>query len=117
MADVVMILKRTPYGYVNAAEVVRHAMGAVVNEMEVEMVLVDGGVLLAKKGQDDTVSGMMGLEPALRDCLDMGIPVYADERSLEIRCIAREDLVEGVKPAGEKEIAGVITNSRTTIMF
>jgi len=117
MADVAMILKRAPYGCVNAAEAVRHAMGAVVNEMSVDMVLVDGGVLLAKKGQDDAGTGLTGLEGPLKDCLEMEIPVYVDEGSLEARGLAAEDLVEGVKRADCSEIARLLKEARTTIIF
>ena len=59
MAAIAMILKRSPYGDINAAEAVRHALGAVTGELNVDLILVDGGVLLAKKGQDDTGTGSL----------------------------------------------------------
>jgi tRNA 2-thiouridine synthesizing protein D len=117
MADVAMILKRSPYGCVNAAEAIRHAMGAVVNEMSVDMVLVDGGVLLAKKGQDGAGTGLTGLEGPLKDCLEMEIPVYVDEGSLEAQGLAEEDLVEGVKRTDGSKIARLLKDARTTIIF
>jgi hypothetical protein len=75
MANVAMILKRSPYGDINAAEAVRHALGAVSFEISVNLILVDGGVLLAKKGQDDSGTGFTNLEATLKDCLDMGVVV------------------------------------------
>jgi len=117
MADVAMIVQHVPYGTVNAAEAVRHALGAVVNELSVDMLLVDGGVLLAKKGQNDAGTGLTGLEATLRDCLDMGIPVYADESSLVSQHITRDDLVEGVQPVSGSDIAGIIKSARSTILF
>ena len=51
MGNIAMILKRSPYGDINAAEAVRHALGAVSFEMSVDLILLDGGVLLAKKGR------------------------------------------------------------------
>lgn len=117
MADVAMIVQHVPYGTVHAAEAVRHALGAVVNELTVDMLLVDGGVLLAKKGQDVAGSGLTGLEETLRDCLDMGIPVYADALSLLSQRITRDDLVEGVQPASGVEIAGIIKSAKSTILF
>src|SRR3990170_4134957 len=105
MEKISMILKRSPYGDINAAEAVRHALGAVSFEMSVDLILMDGGVLLAKKGQDDTGTGFTNLEGALKDCLEMGVSVYADTASLKAQRIASDDLVESVKLVGSKEIA------------
>jgi predicted peroxiredoxin len=117
MADVAMMLKRSPYGDINAAEAVRHALGAVSFEINVDLILVDGGVLLAKKGQDDTGTGFANLEGVLKDCLDMGVSVYADIASLKARDVASNDIVENVKVVGVKEIAGLIKESKSTMIF
>jgi predicted peroxiredoxin len=117
MAAVAMILKRSPYGDINAAEAVRHALGAVSFEMSVDLILVDGGVLLAKKGQDDTGTGFTNLESTLKDCLEMGVSVYADIVSLKTQRIAAHDLVESVKLVGGKEIAGLVKEAKTTMIF
>ena len=117
MADVAMILKRSPYGDINAAEAVRHALGAASFEMSADLILMDGGVLLAKKGQDDAGTGVTNLEAVLKDCLDMGIPVYADDISLKMQSIGRGDLVEGVQAASSKEIAGLVREAKTTMIF
>ena len=117
MAAVAMILKRSPYGDINAAEAVRHALGAVSFEMGVDLILMDGGVLLAKKGQDDTGTGFTNLEGVLRDCLDMGVAVYADDISLKNRRVAAESVIEGVKTVGGTEIAGFIKEAKTTMIF
>lgn len=117
MANVAMILKRSPYGDINAAEAVRHALGAMSFELSVDLLLVDGGVLLAKKGQDDAGTGFTNLESTLKDCLDMGIPVYADGESLKAHRVGREDLVEGVRTASRKELAGIVKEAMTTMVF
>jgi tRNA 2-thiouridine synthesizing protein D len=117
MGNVAMILKRSPYGDINAAEAVRHALGAVSFEMSVDLILMDGGVLLAKKGQDDSGTGFTNLGDALKDCLDMGVPVYADDLSLKMQCLGREDLVEGIKVVDSEEIAGMVKEAKTTMIF
>ncbi len=117
MANVAMILKRSPYGDIDAAEAVRHALGAVSGELNVDLILVDGGVLLAKKGQDDTGTGFTNLEGALKDCIDMGVSVYADAASLKTQGLASGDLVENVKLAGSKEIAGLVKEAKATMIF
>jgi predicted peroxiredoxin len=115
MGYVAMILKRSPYGDINAAEAVRHALGAMSFEMNVDLILVDGGVLLAKKGQDDKGTGFTNLEGALKDCIEMG--VYADVASLKARGIEPNDLAEVVKLVGAKEIAGLMKEAKSTMIF
>lgn len=117
MGNIAMILKRSPYGDINAAEAVRHALGAASFEMSVDLILVDGGVLLAKKGQDDTGTGFTNLEGTLKDCLEMGVSVYADVASLKAQRVASNDLVENVKLVGGKEIAGLVKEAKTTMIF
>ena len=117
MAAVAMILKRSPYGDINAAEAVRHALGAASFEMSVDLILVDGGVLLAKKGQDDAGTGFTNLEGTLKDCLEMGVAVYADLASLRAQRVASNDLVENVKIVGSREIAGLVKEATTTMIF
>jgi predicted peroxiredoxin len=112
-----MILKRSPYGDINAAEAVRHALGAVSFEMNVDLILVDGGVLLAKKKHDDTGTGFTNLEGALKDCLEMGVAIYADHSSLKNWRVAAENVLEGVKTVDSKEIAGLIREGKTTVIF
>jgi tRNA 2-thiouridine synthesizing protein D len=117
MGNIAMILKRSPYGDINAAEAVRHALGAVSFELGVDLILVDGGVLLAKKGQDDTGTGFTNLEGTLKDCLEMGVSVYADDASLTSQRVASNDLVEQVKIVGSNEIAGLVKEATVTMIF
>jgi predicted peroxiredoxin len=117
MANIAMILKRSPYGDINAAEAVRHDLGAVSFEMDVDLILADAGVLLAKKGQDDTGTGFTNLEGALKDCLEMGVSVYVDVASLKAQGISSNDLVESVKLVGAKEIAGLVKDAKSTMIF
>ncbi len=117
MGNVAMILKRSPYGDINAAEAVRHALGAASFEMSVDLILMDGGVLLAKKGQDDAGTGFTNLEGTLKDCLEMGVSVYADAASLKAQRVASNDLVENVKLVNSKEIAGLLKEAKATMIF
>ena len=117
MGNIAMILKRSPYGDINAAEAVRHALGVVTFELGVDLILMDGGVLLAKKGQDDTGTGFTNLEGTLKDCLEMGVTVYADVASLKAQRVAANDLVENIKLVGGKEIAGLLKEAKATMIF
>ncbi len=117
MGNVAMILKRSPYGDINAAEAVRHALGAVSCEMAADLILVDGGVLLAKKGQDDKGTGFTNLEGALKDCNEMGVTVYADTASLKVHHLASSDLVESVKSVSGEKIAELVKDAKFTMIF
>jgi sulfur relay (sulfurtransferase) DsrF/TusC family protein len=117
MGNIAMILRKPPYGDINAAEAVRHALGAVSGDLGVTLILVDGGVLLARKGQDDTGTGFTNLESTLKDCTDMGVEVLADNLSLIEYGLKDADIVEGVKAADESDIAAKIKQADTTMIF
>ncbi|MDA8079359.1 MAG: DsrE family protein [Nitrospiraceae bacterium] len=117
MEKITMILRKPPYGDINAAEAVRHALGAVSGDMKVSLVLVDGGVLLARKGQDDTGSGFTNLETTLVDCMEMGVEVFADNLSLIEQGLKKDDMVDGVEVAGESDIAGILKQAGSTMIF
>ncbi|MBI4689795.1 MAG: DsrE family protein [Nitrospirae bacterium] len=117
MSTLAMILRRSPYGDINAAEAVRHAMGGAADELKIDLILVDSGVLLAKKGQDDAGTGFTNLGSVLQDCIDMGVNVYADKLSIRTQHIDSEDILEGVKVAGSSEIAEIVKEAKTTMIF
>jgi tRNA 2-thiouridine synthesizing protein D len=117
MGKIAMILRKPPYGDINAAEAVRHALGAVSGDIAVSLILVDGGVQLARKGQDDTNTGFTNLEATLKDCAEMGVEVFADHLSLIEHGLKKEDIVEGVQAANEDDIAKLIRAAATTMIF
>ncbi len=117
MGKIAMILRKPPYGDINAAEAVRHALGAVSGDMEASLILVDGGVQLARKGQDDTNTGFTNLESTLKDCVDMGVEVLADNLSLVEHGLKKDDIVEGVVAATETDIAALIKHADTSMIF
>ncbi len=112
-----MILKRSPYGDVAAAEAVRHALGAAAQELSVDLILMGGGVNLARKGQDDAASGYTNLESSLNDCLEMGVAVHAEASALARHGVAGPDLLEGVAPIGSPEVARLLQEARWTMIF
>ncbi len=117
MANVAMILKRSPYGDINAAEAVRHALGAVSCELSVDLILVDCGVLLARKGQDDKGTGFTNLEGALKDCVEMGVAVYADAASLKVHRLGVNDVAENIHSISGEQIAELIKEAKATMIF
>ncbi len=117
MGKIAIVLRRSPYGDINAAEAVRHALGGVADELSVDLILVDAGVLLAKQGQDDTETGFTNLGDTLMDCLEMGVDVYADKHSLREENMDTADIPEGIKVVTGSEIADIIKNAKTTMIY
>jgi tRNA 2-thiouridine synthesizing protein D len=117
VGKVAVMLRKPPYGDINAAEAVRHALGAVSGDIAVSLILVDGGVELAREGQDDTGTGFTNLEATLNDCKEMGVEVFADNLSLIEHDLKEEDIVEGVAVVSESDIAALIKNADTTMIF
>lgn len=117
MANISVILRRPPYGTVDASEAIRHALGAITEDIPVILILVDGGVNAAHKNQNTSNTEYLSLEDGVRDCIDMGVDVYADETSLKNAYLENDDIVEGVIIASGPEIAALIKESDTTIIF
>ncbi len=117
MQSISIILRKPPYGTIDAPEAIRHTLGAVTEELPVQLILVDGGVHAARKGQDTGTTGYLSAEEGIRDCVDMGAQVYVDRKSLEAEGIAASDLIEGVTLASTNEIAAVVKGSGTTMIF
>jgi predicted peroxiredoxin len=117
MARVAMILSRAPYGDVAAAEAVRHALGAASQDLSVDLILTAGGVNLARKGQDDAGTGYTNLESSLKDAIEMGVAVHADDASLTVQGVAGPDLLEGVARVDAREIVKLVKEARWTMIF
>jgi sulfur relay (sulfurtransferase) DsrF/TusC family protein len=117
MGGISIILRRPPYGSVEAAEAIRHALGGIGEGIEVKLILTDGGVQSARKDQDVSGTGYLSAEEGIRDCLDMGVAIYADKASLADAGLSADDIVEGISIADNSKIAEAIKESDTTMIF
>ena len=117
MGSISIILKRPPYGTVDASEAIRHALGGVTEDMEVKLILVDAGVHAARKGQDASETEYLNAGEGMRDCIDMGVDVFADEASLKGEQVESDCIIEGVTVANGSEIANIIAKTDTTMVF
>jgi sulfur relay (sulfurtransferase) DsrF/TusC family protein len=118
MENICIILRKPPYGTVLAAEAVRHALGGVVEAMEqVSLVLLDSGVYAARKGQDISGTDYQSIGEGISDCIDMGVDVYADQNSLNEQDFDFSDLIEGVQALGSPDIADIIKEAGTVMIF
>jgi predicted peroxiredoxin len=117
MAGISIILRKPPYGSIEAPEAVRHTLGAATQNLTARLILLDGGIQAARKNQDISGTAYLSVENGIRDCIDMGAEVYADESSLKQERVSAEDIVEGVAIRSAAEIAKVITDSDTVMIF
>jgi predicted peroxiredoxin len=118
MKSICIILRKLPYGTVLAAEAVRHALGGVVEEMEqVSLVLLDAGAYSIKKAQETSGTEYQSIGGGIDDCINMGVEVYADQNSIYEQGIKQDDLLEGVKTLGSQEIADIIKEAGTVMIF
>jgi sulfur relay (sulfurtransferase) DsrF/TusC family protein len=117
MERIAMVVRKSPYGDINAAEALRHAMGGLAGELAVDIILVDGGVLLSMKNQDVTGTGFTNLGGALKNCIDSDLAVYADSASLSERRLEASDIIEGVRIVNAADIAELVQEAGTTMIF
>ena len=117
MQSISIILRKPPYGTVDASEAIRHALGAITEELPVRLILVDGGIYAGLKNQDMGTTGYLSAEEGIRDCLDMGAAVYADRTSMESAGIEESEPIDGVTVSDQAEISAAMKGSGTTMIF
>lgn len=117
MGNISIILRRPPYGTVDASEAIRHALGGVTEDVAVNLILVDGGVNTVRKGQELSNTEYLSIESGIRDCIDMGVNVYVDKASLKKERLEIDEIIEGVIVVNNPKIAGLIEESDTTMIF
>ncbi|MGD2079998.1 MAG: DsrE family protein [Nitrospirota bacterium] len=115
--SICIILRRAPYGSVDAAEAVRHALGGVSEEMDTRLVLFDSGVHAALKAQDASGTEYDSIGEGIGDCVDMDVKVYADKSSLREERLEEADLLEGVKVISGSEASDIVGGADKVMIF
>jgi sulfur relay (sulfurtransferase) DsrF/TusC family protein len=116
MDNLLVILRRPPYGLVNAAEAIRHAGGAQGSGYKAILYLIDSGVYTAKKNQDVGDTGFTGLGESLELLVDE-IDVYVNRDSLEEHGLKEEDIIQGIRIDGGEVLKQAIKNSQSVMIF
>jgi hypothetical protein len=95
---------------------------AVADEIDLTLVLKDGGVELALDGVCCDGANLSGValpvtEPArdLRGLIASGVQVYAVSEDLAVRGIDTSVLVSGIEPLSEADLAGLIATNDVTL--
>ncbi len=116
MDNLLVILRKPPYGVINAAEAVRHAGGASGFDYRSILYLIDSGVLNAKKDQDAGDTGFTGIGESL-ELLSDEMEIYASKSSLEEYGLKEEDLIEGTKIDDGETLKIALQNSQSIMIF
>lgn len=113
---VCLIIRRAPFGSLHAAEGIRIANGETIFGGELTIVLVDGGVYVAKKDQRAEESGWTSLSEEIRK-LSKQAKTFAHADSLKSAGLNVENLVEGITQINDRELADIIAESDSTIIL
>ena len=116
MDNLLVILRKPPYGLVNAAEAVRHAGGAKGFEYNSILYLIDSGVLTAKKGQNAGQTSFSGLGENL-ELLSDEMDIFASQDSLLEYGLKRDDLVDGVKIDNGEMLKKALKDAQSIMIF
>jgi sulfur relay (sulfurtransferase) DsrF/TusC family protein len=116
MDNLLVILRKPPYGVINAAEAVRHAGGAPGFDYKATLYLIDSGVYNAKKNQDSGNSGFTGIGESL-ELLSDEMDIYACRNSLKECSLKDDDLIEGVKIDDGEALKQALTNAQSVMIF
>jgi len=116
MPDLLVLLRSYPYGIINAAEAIRHAGGAGGAGYSATLYLIDGGVLVAKKGQDAGETGFSNLGESL-ELLSDEMEIYAHKESLDKMRLGEDDLIEGIKLDDGSALKEKIKNAQSVMIF
>ncbi len=111
-----VILRKSPYGVVNAAEAVRHAGGASGFDYKATLYLIDSGVYTAKKNQDAGDSNFTAVGGDI-ELLSEEMEIYANKDSLKEYGLKEDDLIEGVKIDDGEVIKKALKNSQSIMIF
>ncbi len=116
MDNLLVILRKPPYGVINAAEAVRHAGGAPGSDYKATLYLIDSGVYTAKRNQDADTTGFTGLGESL-ELLSEEMEIFVHRDSLKEYNLTEDDLIEGVKVDDGERLKEAIKNSQSVMIF
>jgi sulfur relay (sulfurtransferase) DsrF/TusC family protein len=116
MDTLLVILRKPPYGVINAAEAIRHAGGASGSDYRAILYLIDGGVLSAKKDQESGDTGFTGISESL-ELLSDEMEIYASINSLQEYGLEDKDLIDGVKVDDGMVLKQALKESQAVMIF
>lgn len=122
-----VILRKAPYGVVNAAEALRHVNGGVTYGLRTTALLLDDGVYAARDHHKSQGKEWTLLSNVMKTTLEFStrLPggdtnqahILVHEPSLKARGLAPQDLVPGVELASDEEVAQVLSKAEAILVY
>lgn len=115
-----VLVDRGPYGSIQPAEALRHALGALGKGWDVILALTGDGVLTALAGQSPPAGEWVSLSQAVADFIEAGdgrAAVLVAEPGLEALGLRERELVRGSRPVPLAEIARSLARCDRTLVF
>ncbi len=116
-----ILVRRTPYGTIHAAEAFRHLAGALNSGLKVTAILADDGIYMAQDNQEAGNLGWTSLSESLISFLKTAkgenAKVYVHDSSIKARGIEIEKLVDGIELIDDKKLAELMGASRSVMLF
>lgn len=128
MADsICIIVRKAPYGSMDAAEAVRHINGSLAAGLKTCAVLLGDGAYLAVRDQRSDEAGWTSLSEALGRSLSSGAhlrdgpinrpDVLVGQSALVDRGISPDRLLPGVRVVSDREAVGAIASAESFLLF
>ena len=108
--SLLVILKSRPHTTLNSYEALRVAVG--LWEHSVNLLWMGDGVYSLLREADHGLT-----EQFHRNLPDLEIEAYAEETALEARGLTAEDLILGVEPIGDEEVAELLLGADASFVF
>ena len=122
-----IVVRRAPYGTIDAAEAIRHAAGGLSFQVPTTLLLVEDGVYVAKRGQQPEGVGYLSLSRALEEYLarrahdqeghEIAGRLVVHGPSARERGLSPEELVAGASVVEESETARLLAESGWTLVY
>lgn len=116
-----ILVRRAPYGTIQAAEAFRHLTGALSSGLKVTAILMDDGIYMAKDNQEAEVFGWASLSGSLSSLLSkekgLAVRIYVHDSSLKARGMKKEKLLEGIEFIDDKKLAELLSASHSVMLF
>ncbi len=116
MKKVLLIVNKSPFGSVFAAEALRAGIAFAGMDLKTKLVFANDGVFCLLKNQKPEIMGITGLKEGFDNAKEFGLEIFADSESLKERNIKKEDLFN-VKRISITETRRFMDDAETIINF
>lgn len=123
--DILIVVRKGPYGGFQAAEALRHANGSLSLGFRPIVILVDDGVYLAKEGQDPGQSQWLPLSETFDEIIARGLyenkdnpaEFYVEKESFLERGLRVDDLIESLEPIDHEKVSELMRIHPLQLIF